>query len=281
MLTHSKSAWLPIVVVAQLGCFRPLDAPDPPPLPRSFVTAGPLLPPASCEFAEEDDACTQCQKDSCCNEIAGCTGQCKTWFAGYQSCLHPDGAWSGFSTKECMNEMGGGPNAATLALVDCFSAQCSGDRWCGTEPRAVFSFPPPSPTVDFSAAEFLENYCNGCHTPGKVGPTGEPISQFTSNALWTGPLQDENWLLSMDYATVASKKDIIACGVRADYLPGECSTLTSVRTGFFTKPAKFPPSGIGGYASCPYIDPTTGGCPQPTPFERARLLSWIAEGAPR
>jgi len=279
-------AWLPIVTFMQLGCaFRPpyqtIDDSPRPPAPRSFQTAGPSLPPSTCASDEGDDACTQCQRRSCCNEIAACDANCRVFFQVYQICLYAEGTWSGYGSRQCKNETAMAQNPAVSALVDCFSAQCSSDAWCGTEPGTAFSFPAPTPTVDFSAAKFLESYCNGCHSPGKVGPTGQPLTQFTSNEAWTEPMGDKNWLSEMDYAAVVAKKDIIACGVRADYLPSECTSLPSVRDGFFTKPAKFPPSGMGGYAFCPYTDPVTGGCPQPTPFERARLLSWIAEGAPQ
>ena len=276
MSSSSRPPLLVVAVVAAvLGCFRPSD----PAPPASFDTPGPLRPPSTCNSEAEDDTCVRCKKRSCCNEIAACTGSCKTWYEGLQGCLYPDGKWSGYSSKECMSELGTAQDPAMMALVDCFSSQCSTDEQCGVEPRAVFSYPPPSPTADFSAAEFLENYCNGCHSPGKIGPTSEPLTVFTSNAMWVAPQGDRAWFEAMDYAAVASKTDIIACGVRADYLPSGCTTLTSVRSGFFTKAGKFPPSGIGGYASCPYTLPN-GGCPQPTAFERARLLSWIAEGAP-
>lgn len=273
--------WLPLTAALALGCFRS-SAPGP---SRAFQDPGPPGPPTSCESRDEDDVCTRCQRRSCCNEIAACDSACQTWFVAFQSCLYPTGIWAGFGTAQCKLEtnMVKNPAASALAasaLVDCFSAECATDEWCGAEPRAVFTFPPPNPEKDFSSAEFLEKYCNGCHSPGKVGPMGDLLTQFTSNARWVSPMDDPNWFIAMDYATVAAKTDIILCGVRDDYLPTECATLPSVRPGFFTKPAKFPPSGIGGYASCPDALPS-GGCPQPSSFERARLMSWIADGAPR
>jgi hypothetical protein len=82
----------------------------------------------------------------------------------------------------------------------------------------------------------------------------------------------------MDYNAVVGKLDIIACGVRADFLPPECTTLKSVHEGFFTTAAKFPPAHPPSqYGGCWWAE---GRCLQPTSYERVRLLSWIDDGAP-
>jgi hypothetical protein len=179
----------------------------------------------------------------------------------------------------CESQLGVPADPSMIALLDCFSYRCEKEDQCAPEPRAVFAFPTPA-SADFSAAQFLESYCNGCHSPGRVGPQGDALSAFTANTKWIAPLRDPLWFKSIDYPKVVSKADVIACGVRADYLPDDCLTLPSVRRGFFTQPAKFPPSGLGGYAVCPYTTPE-GGCPQPSSFERARMLSWIADGTPQ
>jgi hypothetical protein len=258
--------------VFDVGCYQAKDPPPPP----SFDA--PTAVPSSCEVGADDDLCSTCQKRSCCNEIAACNGTCKAWYQGVHDCLYPEGTWSGVSTKMCEAQLGVPLDPTMVALRDCLSFRCARDEQCAPEPRALFSYPTPA-SANFSAAQFFENYCNGCHSPGKVGPKGDALSVFTTNSRWVAPLRDPNWFRSMDYAVVVSKADVIACGVTADELPAQCFTLPSVRSGFFTRPAKFPPSGIGGYAMCPYTLPD-GGCPQPTSFERARLLSWIADGTP-
>jgi hypothetical protein len=72
--------------------------------------------------------------------------------------------------------------------------------------------------------------------------------------------------------------------VRTDFLPPSCTTLATVPPGFFTEPGKFPPSGHGTFKGVPNpcrFASDGMSCPQPTSFERARLLSWFAAGSPR
>jgi hypothetical protein len=228
--------------------------------------------------------CTRCEKDACCAEIAACDDACRSAYAAYHDCLYPgDGAWSGLGSAECRSRtLGTTPAASTL--VDCFSTQCAADSTCGVEPRAVFAFPAPSPAADFSVAEFVEHYCSGCHFPGFAAPTGEPTAPFSSDWWWKAPLANPDWFNSMSYETVIAQKDAIVCGVRDDVLPPSCTTLASVPSGFFTQPGKFPPSGHGLYGGAPNpcrFAPDGMSCPQPTRFERARLLSWFAAGSPR
>jgi hypothetical protein len=239
--------------------------------------------PSTCE-AGGDDVCSQCEKSECCAAIAACDGACRAAYAVYHDCLYPgDGAWSGNGSAECKNRTVA-TNAPASALVDCFSSRCATDSTCGVEPRAVFAFPPSSPGADFSAAEFVERYCSGCHFPGFASPTGKPTAELCSDWAWTAPLASPNWFDWMSYETIVAQKDAIVCGVRSDLLPPSCTTLSSVPPGFFTQPGKFPPSGHGTYQGAPNpcrfaSDGAT--CPQPTEFERARILSWFAAGSPR
>jgi hypothetical protein len=215
-------------------------------------------------------------------ELSACDGACRAAYAGYHDCLYPgDGEWSGLGFAECKNRTAAS-NAAASALVDCFASSCSTEATCGVEPGAVFAFPPPS-GADFSAAEFVERYCSGCHFPGFASPTGVPTSPFSSDWAWRTPLGSADWFTWMSYDVVVGQKEAIACGVRPDLLNASCTTLASVPPGFFTQPGKFPPSGHGTYQGAPNpcrfaSDGMT--CPQPTEFERARLLSWIAAGTP-
>jgi hypothetical protein len=239
--------------------------------------------PSTCE-ATNDDTCTFCEKDECCTEIAACDDACRASYAAYHDCLYPsDGAWSGLGSAECKNRTTTA-NAAASALVDCFSARCGTASTCGTEPQAVFAFPAPTPVADFSAAEFVERYCTGCHFPGFSFPAAYSITSFSFDWAWTRPLENPDWFMWMDYDTIVQQRDAIVCGVRDDLLPASCTTLVTVAPGFFTKPAKFPPSGHGmarGVPNpCRFADDGMT-CPQPTPFERARFLSWFAAGAPR
>ncbi len=239
--------------------------------------------PTTCS-AGGDDVCTQCEKTACCAEIEACDAACGAAYAAYHDCLYPsDGAWSGLGSAECKNRMVA-TSASASVLVDCFSSRCGTDATCGVEPRAAFAFPAPSPETDFSAAEFVEHYCSGCHFPGFGSPTGEPTAAFSGDWAWNAPLASATWFDWMSYDIVVQQKDAIVCGVRDALLPPSCATLASVPPGFFTQPGKFPPSGHGNYQGAPNPcrfanDGMT--CPQPTKFERARLLSWFAAGSPR
>jgi len=275
--------WLLIITALGSGCAARLD--DNP--ARQFAVQG-ASAPASCTSDDVvDDRCTLCQKGRCCREVEACDADCRTWYRRYEGCLYTDGIWSGTDTAECMKETQVDMNPAAYDLIQCFRSKCATESYCGAEPRAAFApaanadrillqQKPQSPAHDFSAAQFLERYCNGCHQPQTLAMAadGTPLTNFTSSFDWFGP----SWYQSMDYEAVRGKVDIVACGVRADFLPPECSTLTSVRQGFFTAPAKFPPAHPpSAYGGCFW---SAGRCLLPTSFERARLLSWIADGAP-
>jgi hypothetical protein len=282
---HSKTAFhLGVMVVPALGlaCLSANADPD------AWAVARPRIRPSDWGFGgapsacdpNDEDTCTRCEKRACCDEIAACDDVCRAGYAAYHNCLYPgDGAWSGFGSAECRNRTVAS-SATGSALVDCFSSQCSTDSTCGVEPRAAFAV--SSSAADFSAAEFVEHYCSGCHFPGFASPTGEPTAAFSADWSWTAPLANPDWFAWMSYELVVTKKDAIVCGVRDDVLLSSCTTL--VRPAFFTQPGKFPPSGHGVYGGAPNpcrfaSDGMT--CPQPTPFERARLLSWFAAGSPR
>jgi hypothetical protein len=243
--------------------------------------------PLSCEPSARDDVCLRCEKNSCCAEIESCDDACKVWYAQYQHCLYPfGGAWSGFGSAACKERLLAPEPILTsvIALIDCAGASCSTAETCGVEPRAVFTSPPPAALSDFSAAEFLESYCTGCHFEGFLGPTGNPTSALSRDSAWWAPYRNPEWFETMDYDLTVEKREAIRCGVTKDYFPVECSTLPTVPPGFFTGPAKFPPSGHGVYGGLPNpcrFAPDGTTCPQPTDFERARLLSWLADQTPR
>jgi len=252
-------------------------------------------PVTSCEASMADDVCQRCQKKSCCAEVEACqaSGACLGLHYVYRDCLYPaEGAWSGMGSQACkqrvLTAVPDFPATASLAfqkLVECTTSACSSEDTCGVEPRAVFTYPPPAETSDFSAAQFFESYCTGCHFEGFLGPTGHPTSALSRDASWWAPRSNPQWFDSMDYELAVEKAPAIRCGVaKAEDFSNDCLTLPSVMPGFFTGPAKFPPSGMGMYGGSPNpcrfaADGFT--CPQPTDFERARLLSWLADGTPR
>ena len=243
--------------------------------------------PTSCVSSENDDVCVRCEKKSCCAEIEACDGDCQVHYMLYVQCLYPSGLqWSGLGSAACKKRSFAAEATAArvAALVDCAASACSTQDTCGVEPRAAFAFPTRAPEQDFSAAHFLESYCTGCHYQGFLGPTGKPTSALSRDPAWWAPSSNSLWFDFMDYEVAVEKSPAINCGVAKDYFPSECLTLASVPTGFFTGPAKFPPSGHGVYGGAPNpcrfaADGMT--CPQPSDFERARLLSWLDDGAPR
>ncbi len=254
-------------------------------LPRQRSEWGLVSAARSCEPAADDDVCLRCEKESCCAEVEACGATCQSLYAQYQQCLYPyGGAWSGFGSEACKQRLpAGAPSLAeALALIDCLGASCSTADTCAVEPRAGFSNPPVVANRDFSAANFLESYCSGCHFDGFLGPTGMPTSALSRDQTWWAPHNNPDWFALMNYEKAVEKSPAIRCGVTKDYFPSECATLPTVPDGFFTGPAKFPPSGHGMYSGLPNPCRWTpdGSCPQPTDFERARLLSWLADGAP-
>jgi len=242
----------------------------------------------TCTASADDDVCERCEKKSCCAEVEACVGACQAQFSTYQQCLYPSGAaWSGFGSQACKQRaLALVPGSTAVAdLIDCTSSACGTPDACGAEPRAVFTFPPPVESSDFSAAQFLESYCAGCHFEGFLGPTGKPTSALSRDPAWWSPRWNAQWFAFMDYEIAVEKAPAIRCGVsqQADF-SNDCLTLPAVPPSFFTGPAKFPPSGMGMYGGAPNpcrFAPDGITCPQPTDFERARLLSWLADGTPR
>lgn len=267
-------------------------------------TAGPRQRPqdwgyaelvSTCEASAEDDICQRCQKKSCCTAVEACNANtpCLALYFTYQQCLYPlGGAWSGMGSEACKERViSTMPNAPALAylaleaLVDCTGSACASEDTCGVEPRAVFSYPPPTETSDFSTSQFFESYCTGCHFEGFLGPTGQPTSALSRDTAWWSPRSNPQWFDFMDYELAVKKAPAIRCGVsKAEDFSNDCLSLPSMMPGFFTGPAKFPPSGMGMYGGSPNpcrFAADGFSCPQPTDFERARLLSWLADGMPR
>jgi len=241
---------------------------------------------AGCDV-EDDDPCTTCAGESCCAEIEACDGDCILAYETYYECLIlPDGAWSGFSSVYCRDRAGIDRTNAR-PLVDCFD-RCAHDDACGLEPIAAFE-PPANDHTAFSAAGFLEAYCNGCHFLGSFPELSAQLSTFTIDTSWTGPFADPRWLALVDYDVAVTRAPIILCGVHPDSLPDECFAVPGVEPGFFGKAEKFPPPGSttitdygGGTVPVQCSFAADGfSCPQPSRFERARMVSWIVGGTPR
>jgi hypothetical protein len=117
-----------------------------------------------------------------------------------------------------------------------------------------------------------------------MGPGGKDLSGLCTDHAWTAPMSNPHWLEHVDYEVVVALGDVIECGVHPAELPVECVDVDGVPAGFFSAPEKFPPSGLGEYGGAPNActfaaDAFT--CPQPTSFERARMVSWIHDGFAR
>ena len=253
-----------------------------------FATTGVGGAPQTCDPASGDDACTTCSKTSCCDQITACDDACDAAYSSYIECLFPGGGeWSGFSTRYCRDAMAIDDASAAGQMIGCFLGQCSGDSACGAEPRAVFEFPPAN-GADFSAEAFIEDFCVGCHFPGLQAPSGQDLTGFSSDTAWFAPRGTSNWFELMLFDNIRTRANPMLCGINPDVLPEGCDTLSDppvVEPGFFSKAQKFPPSGMGmDHLGAP--NPCTFAqdgitCPQPTHFERARMVSWVVDGMPQ
>jgi hypothetical protein len=258
----------------------------------TYTSSGNGGAPTTCDAQAGDDACTSCSKTSCCNEIMACDqdAACSGIYGQYRDCLFPQGGdWSGFSTNYCRQAVDTATaSAAADAMIGCFLAQCSATDACGPEPVAKFASPPTG-NQDFSAAQFIEDFCVGCHVPGFVPPSGQTLTQFSNDPAWTSPEGNPDWFKFMQYQNIVNRQQVLWCGIHPDVLPDGCDQLNSppvVVPGFFdpAKPGKFPPSGTGNDSHgnpnpCTFAsDGMT--CPQPTHFQRARMVSWLLEMPP-
>lgn len=240
------------------------------------------VPRAGADEAHSDE-CDACEAERCGDQLAACDAECVASYDAWVDCLFPDGgAWSGFSPAACRARTVLNDSAADV-LVACAEADCS--QSCGSAPRATFA---PAADADFSAAAFLEIYCNGCHNPSFVPPPGKWVTSFSTVGEWQRPFDRQDWYEHADYDAVVGRNDVIACGVNPGELPEGCTSLPTVAPGFFEGPEKFPPTaptrppsyGTEGGPMCDWGD-ADGRCPQPTDFERRRMISWIEAGAPR
>lgn len=142
--------------------------------------------------------------------------------------------------------------------------------------------------TEFSAGFFIEAYCSGCHQANYVAPNGHAVALFTNDPGWSEPFQNPNWFSALEYGWIVSWGEAIRCGVYPGSLPPECASVPDLPSGFFTKPEKFPPSGdltSSSYGqttpppTCAYAaDGHT--CPQPSDYQRAKMVEWIESGYP-
>ncbi len=213
----ASGLWLGVMALIVPSCMSYTLEDEPRPLsPEPLARARPndwgyssVL--SSCTASASDDVCERCEKTACCNEIEACDRGCQDQYQAYQQCLYPAPGlpWSGLGSKACLQRLPVSPSTLqVVALIDCAASKCSTQETCGIEPRATFSAPPTasptaspsaSPPGNFSAAEFLENYCVGCHFDGFLGPTGKPTSAFSHDREWWAPRWNTNWLVAMDY----------------------------------------------------------------------------------
>jgi hypothetical protein len=239
----------------------------------------------ACAVVETDDDCQVCVKSSCCAESEACPigSPCDTVYTSYYACLYPDGVnWSGFSSAYCEDSVGAKGTAAG-SFIECLDNRCSPQTACGSEPKI---------TWDNFAAEFMENYCNGCHFPGFVAPNGHAvpaeIPQFTTDDGWPywpggGPKANPDWKTATSWSMTtggtpnqSSLPEMIYCGVSIT-LPDQCANDFP---GHFPTAERFPPAGTDPTkAQCTWTSDWS--CPQPTDFERAQMASWIFAGTPK
>lgn len=241
--------------------------------------------PVDCKADTQDDACTACNKASCCVELQDCLADssCDKLYQDYSDCLYPGGNdWSGYTSGYCKAAVGADTGKAA-AIIDCVSTKCSSDTTCGTQPVV---------TYDNFANEFMEKFCNGCHFPG-YGEAGHlgfiNTDDFSNDSTWDEgiwgplPLGNPDWKNQGNYDVVKANADKIWCGVSSQ-LPSECATKFP---GKFPKAKRFPPSGItsvdhnGDPVHC-WWNPDDGQtCDQPTDVDRAQMASWIFDGMPK
>lgn len=141
--------------------------------------------------------------------------------------------------------------------------------------------------AEFSAAFFIEAYCSGCHQENYVAPSGHAVAHFSYDPGWSEPFRNPNWYYLLEYSVIIQWGEAIRCGVYPGSLPSGCGSVSNLAPGFFTKPEKFPPSGdltTSSYGQTPppicafAADGHT--CPQPSDYERAKMVEWIDSGYP-
>lgn len=234
--------------------------------------------PASCD-ADPSDTCDTCFKTSCCAEIEACDAACKAKYVEYIDCIVPDGAASGYNSNYCKASVAATGTAA--ALIDCSVSNCYNETACGAELKDTWN--------DF-AAEFMEQYCVGCHFDG-YGEDGHlgfvDTADYSTDVEWDGPqwegqqpLANPEWRSFMSYDNVAADKDLIWCGL-SEVLPEECADIVDENGDpRFPNAMRFPPEGAGVNGLECWWTGESEPCLQPTTFERARMMNWIFDGLP-
>jgi hypothetical protein len=243
----------------------------------SYTTGTGVVPtpvPLSCDVDAKDDACTACQKASCCTEVTDCKGDasCEKGYNAYIDCLFPDGQnWSGYSAGYCKASARVDSDTTAGALVDCNVAQC--DQECSALPQITYT--------NF-VVDFMERNCNGCHFPG-YGESGHLGSintdDFSLDPTWDAPewnggapLGNPDWRNLGNYDLVVARSELIWCGV-SETLPSECDPTK------FKTAQRIPPDGVTSSSHCWWTDDGQT-CPQPTNVERGQMSSWIFDGMP-
>lgn len=275
--------------VAGSGCFVQLGGPT----GGHETSGGPTSGGATtgtyggqCPSASNDDACATCQKTSCCTELVACPvgTPCDDTFTAYSTCLYPDGTKaSGYSSSYCETQVGahGSPSGD---LIECIAKSCATE--CNTPLTTTVTV-----TWDGFAADFMESYCNGCHFPGYVAPSGKmvpgEIPQFTDDSSWQSwgmPKGNTAWKMQTSYAETtggapnsATLSEMIWCGVSTN-LDAKCGTDFP---GHFMNAERFPPAGTDPTKAHCWWAADGMTCPQPTVDERNKMSFWLTSGTPK
>jgi len=272
--------------VAGSGCFVQLGGPDPSGGHTSSTGATTGTYGGQCPSAANDDACGTCQKTSCCAENVACpTGtSCDSTYLAYSTCLHPDGTKaSGYSSSYCETQVGAGGSPAG-DLIECFASKCASQCSIPLTTTVVV-------TWDGFAADFMESYCNGCHFPGYVAPSGKAvpgeIPQFTDDSSWQswgGPKGNTAWKTQTSYAKTtggspnqSTLSEMTWCGV-AVTLGSKCATDFP---GHFMGAERFPPAGTDPTKAHCWWAADGMTCPQPTDDQRNQMSFWLTTGTPQ
>lgn len=105
------------------------DDPEPAPEPAPEPGEG-----AVCDAEAGDDACTRCQKESCCDAVSACDGACQDFVTCVDACAIDDDACLGACGKASPSGV-----AAFQAVFQCAALSC------GSECELVDSVEEPSP----------------------------------------------------------------------------------------------------------------------------------------
>ncbi len=209
-------------------------------------------------------------------------------------CLHrvpvPERRGVGLHSTYCQADAGKKSpkgKAAADAIISCLTTTCGTDTACGTPQRV---------TWDNFAAEFSENFCNGCHSPGfqrleRQGrvqirgrrPQRHPAVQRRRRlAICLGRPQGQPGLEGPDQLRSREqardrREDLVRCLCHS---PGDVRGRFPgpLRQGEALPPAGADPSSTSA-PSCVWTD--DGSCPQPTEFERNQMVSWVFDGTPQ